>query len=119
MSHEAGRVYFDRSSELAAPYRPGDDPRVLQVAFGRLFDEAATAVYLAGSDLDEVLIERLLVARDSMNIIELSAKFLADAESLKTSLKAQLMQKNPPADISLLEIVAVRIVVRHDAPSFR
>ena len=112
MSHAGGHVFFEKSQSLATPYKLGDDPRPLHLAFARLFDEAAQTIYYAGSDLDEVLVERILIVRRNQTAQhEVPADFLADAEHLKTSVLKNLATF---ADSAVFDIVAVKIVARQD-----
>jgi len=115
MSHAGGHVFFEQSRSLATSYKPGDDPRPLQLAFARLFDEAAQTIYRAGSDLDEVLVERILVVRrDHGTTCEVPADFLADAELLKKSVMNFFDAPHGSVESNVLEIVAVKIVARQD-----
>ena len=109
-----GEVLFSGTRTLDAPYRLGDDPRPLQVAFAALFDEAAQVIYLAGSDLDEVLVERILVVRTPDITHEIQAEFLADAELLKKSVLDHFPSQSNSGIQTGLEVPAVKIVVRRD-----
>ncbi len=114
MSDTRGQIYFDEARTLASVYRLGDDPRPLQLTFARLFDEAAQTVYRAGSDLDEVLIERILIVRSINKEFEISADFLGDAELLKKSVLKHFAEDHKGGTPEQLEIHAAKIVVRHD-----
>lgn len=104
-------IYFEKLLELPSDYRLGDEPRPLQIAFAQLGDEAASAIYLAGSDLDEVLVERSLIVLFDDSRIEISAAFLADAELLQRSILDQIPDATESAD---LRVVAIRVIARHD-----
>ncbi len=115
MPHKDGQVYFEESQTLATSYKLGDDPRPLQLTFARLCDEAAQAIYRAGSDLDEVLVERILIARDNHETLhEVPADSLADAELLRQSVLKKLAVSPDPTETDVIEIVAVKIIARHD-----
>jgi len=106
-------VLFSQSRTLDAPYEPGADPRPLQLAFAALFDQAAQAVYRAGADLDEVLIERVLIVRTGVGSNqEIEANFLSDAALLKGMILAALATGNEHAGKS--EVVAVGLTARRD-----
>jgi hypothetical protein len=115
MSYTRGQVFFEKSRSLASAYQLGDDPRPLQLAFASLFDEAAQAIYRAGSDLDEVLVERLLIVRrNHESEFEAPADFLADAELLKKSVLKSFGVPMDSSDANIFEIVAVKIIARQD-----
>ena len=115
MTFSCGHVFFEQSRSLASTYKPGDDPRPLQLTFARLFDEAAQTIYRAGSDLDEVIVERILVVRrDHETHYEVPADFLADAELLKKSVLNHLADTADLAVTDSFEIVAVKIIARLD-----
>jgi hypothetical protein len=110
-------ILFDKTSNLEQVCRLGDDPNPVRAALARLLDEAAIAVHHAGSDLDEVLAERILVLHGLQGPIEVRAEFLADAESLRTSVLRQTAHlKAGDGRRSKARIVAVRVVVRQDGP---
>ena len=115
MSHASGHLFFEKSQSLATPYKPGDDLRPLQFAFGRLFDEASQTIYYAGSDLDEVLVERILIVRqDQTAQHEVPADFLSDPELLKRSVLKNLAALADSAETEVFDIVAVKIIARRD-----
>jgi hypothetical protein len=108
-------LFFKKARRLASAYKLGDDPRPLQIAFASLFDEAAQAIYLAGSDLDEVLVERvLIVSRNHEMQFEIPAEFLSDAVRLRKSVLTNLDASDVPSEGDVFEIVGVKIIARHD-----
>lgn len=119
MNNSEGRIFFEEMSTLDQAYALGNDPRPLHLAFARLFDQAAQAISLAGSDLDEVLVERLLVVRrrDGESAVVV-ADFLADPARLKLSVLAGCRDAGLHVDHDGVDIVAVKLVARHDLPLF-
>jgi hypothetical protein len=113
-SQPQGKILFEGCRDFGEPYRLGEDTRLLQDAFLQLFDEAAKAVFLAGGDLDEVLIERLLIVRTGDQEREVPAEFLADAEALKNGVLAYL-EHNLEERWPTSEIRAIKVRARHDA----
>lgn len=114
MPHNSAHIFFEKSTTLEAPYRLGDDPRPLQAAFANLFDQAAQAIYLAGSDLDEVLIERILLMRREDDTVEVPASFIADAELLKKSIHKYFAATGGLGEMKEPEILAVKVIARQD-----
>ena len=113
MPTDSRNVLFSQTHTLDAHYEPGADPRPLQLAFAALFDQAAQAVYRAGADLDEVLVERVLMVRTtSGSTYEVDANFLSDAVLLKNSILAALAPKNEHAEGSV--VVGIRLTARRD-----
>lgn len=117
MSLQGGHIYFEKSQALSRSYQLGDDPRPLQIAFAVLFDEAAQAIYLAGSDLDEVLVERFFLVRIGQTVQQVQASFVADAKLLEKSVLDQFGITGISKGTKELEIVAIKIVARHDPQS--
>lgn len=114
MTYAGGHVFFEDSRTLAGVYHPGDDPRPLQLAFARLFDEAAQAISRAGSDLDEVLVERLFLVRVDGKEHEVPANFLSDAALVQKSVLAHFAANDRSNEAKGLEIFAVKIIARYD-----
>ena len=105
-------VLFSETRTLDAPYELGTDPRPLQLVFAALVDQAAQAVYRAGADLDEVLIERSLVVRTGNGSThEVVLDYLSDAASLKDSILAALAANEA---FEKCQIVAVKLIARRD-----
>ena len=111
MQDGTGEILFDKTLDLSSPYRLGDDPRTLQLAFASLGDLAAQSIYLAGSDFDEVLMERILLVRSGEKTSQVPAEFLADAERLKELVVRRVSESPGLAELS---VVAVRTIVRLD-----
>lgn len=119
MTNPASRIFFEETSTLEEAYVPGADPRPLHLAFARLFDQAAQAISRAGSDLDEVLVERMLVARRrDGESAEVAADFLADSQRLRNSILKGCRDAGLDCDLQTVEVVAVKLVARHDFPQF-
>lgn len=115
MPQRGGRILFEQMSTLEKQYALGSDPRPLHIAFARLFDEAAQAISREGSDLDEVLIERRLVAmRRDGESTEVAADFLAEAGRLKQSVLTACRDAGLDQDHHGIQIVAVRLIARLD-----
>ena len=106
-------VLFSGTRELDVPYLPGQDPRPLHLAFAELFDRAALAVHQAGSDLDEVLVERTLVARTLHVEREITASFLSDAGRLEGVILSALTDQELGRE-GEIEVFAVRLIARRD-----
>ncbi len=114
MPQQGGHIYFEKSKTFSPSYKLGDDPRPLQMAFAALFDEAAQAIYLAGSDLDEVLVERIYLVRTKESVHEVPADFLADEGCLRKSVLHHFAQFDRSDQTKSLRIIAVKIIARHD-----
>jgi hypothetical protein len=114
MPHKNVHKYFEKAQELDIPYNLGDDPRPLQTTFAALFDEAAQAVYHAGSDLDEVLVERILLVRVRDLDHEIPAEFLADAVLLRKTLIDHFPGESNSDGQQRLQVVAVKIIACRD-----
>jgi hypothetical protein len=115
MTPTRGQVYFEKAQTLTSAYKLGDDPRPLQFAFAGLFDEAAQTICRAGSDLDEVLIERIfIVSRNHESEFEIPAEFLSDAELLRKSVLGDINAADISSETNAFEIVGVKIIARHD-----
>lgn len=114
MPPDSAHIFFEKSMTLETPYRLGDDPRPLQAAFANLFDESAQAIYLAGSDLDEVLVERILLAESEDGTLEVPASFIADPELLKKSIHRYFAATGSLGETKEIEILAVKIIARRD-----
>jgi hypothetical protein len=114
MSEKATHIFFEKSQALDVPYQLGDDSRPLQVAFASLVDEAAQAIYRAGSDLDEIIVERIFLVGTQEMTHEIPASFLADGRLLKKSVLDYFARSNSSYQTNGLEIVALKIIARHD-----
>ena len=113
MTAPGGDPLFCETFPFEKPYRLGDDPRPLQVAFAALADRAAEVIARAGSDFDEVLMDRLVVLRDAEGTErEVVAEFLSDAKLLERSILQSLGETSGSA--GLLEIREIKVVVRLD-----
>lgn len=114
-SSARGPTLFEGSKSMPRAFPLGEDPNPLRLEFAKLFDQAANAVFLAGLDLDEVLVERLFIVHveNENKDQEVSADFLADAEMLKKAVLKRLGKQHVNAEG--IEIRGVKIIARHDA----
>jgi hypothetical protein len=110
------RTLFSQSQRLVRPLSFPEGLPEVRVRFSELFDRAAAAVFSAGFDLDDVIVERRLTLRvNDSTEHETPADFLSDAALLEAGIRSSLTQYGwNSADIQRLSLTTISLAAYLD-----